>query len=265
MTRELHTCLTYQSAKFLAGALGHLDRDMYDRHSKEPQGLDAMRIAVDWVANDNETRVGMFTRGKEKREAQIALMDKQFAEILSELGGRRTSISYVEPLEWDKYFSAPLPNTRPAAPYPDDKIVPEGSLENCFMWSDHNLNRIGQHGFTLSICETLARDNSMLAHLIAPLAEARTWAWQRARDLQNLRTQLIVLEGDPLKIQALREEMADSVRRQNVSTSHFYEGINGQRMGSTKSENRFRQAVLHNVQAGFEPGNPVGSFDLGLG
>lgn len=265
MTRELISCLTLKSAKFLVEALGHLDRDMYDRYSQSEFSLDAVRIAIEWQANENEAKANLFLRGKEKREARLAAWDSEFAAILEQMGERRSGGSSVEPLGWSSHFSTPLPNTTTAAPHPDNKKVPEGSLEHCFLWSAHNLDRIAQHGRTLTICETLIRDHGMFKHLAGPLNTASAWVWQRRSELRSIRTQLILLEGDPVKIQALREELADSVRRENVSTDHYYGGLNRQGMGSTSAGNRFRSAVLHHVQAGFEPGSTGAPVDLGLG
>lgn len=276
MTREISTYLTKTSAAYLRDAVGALSRDMFNRHHPEATtGLEAAQIAFDWKANDNEERFRSFLRGDKKFNEHLEKQNANFCAAVDAIAeyafDYRTS--WPEPTEWTKHFpNRPTMHGVIAAKYPDEKKFKEGSFENSMAWSDFNIQRMAQHRLTLSICSDLVIDSHVFKHLQAPLVNAGAWARSQARDLDNTRMQLILLEGDPNKIQALREEIMNEFRKDNRSTGHFYGHFNDPNgSGSTEAEKRFKTAALRHVQAGFEPGNgsqaktDLSYSDLGLG
>lgn len=273
MTRQLSEYLTKTSAAYLRDAIGAVNRDIFDRHQPEAStGLEALQIAFDWQANDNESRVAMFLRHDKKRAEHL---DQQNANFFAEVNAIAEQVfdnkkSWPEPVEWTKHFpNNPTVHGVVATLFPDEKKLKPGSFEHCLAWSDFNVQRIAQHQLTLAICSGLVRDTHQFKHLEAPLVRAKASVWRQQGQLDGTRMQLILLEGDPTKIQALREEILDHIRLENRSTSHFYGHFNVQSAGSTDCDKRFRDEALRNVQARFESGDATmakASYsDLGLG
>lgn len=238
-------------------------------------GLEAAQIAFDWQANENKTRLHAFLRKEPKRLAHELEMDIKFRDevqsICEYVAGRKKHS--IEPLDWKAYFkNLPLTDTLEPLAVPDETKLRPGSLEHCLAWSDYNIQRVGQHRITLSICEHIVRDSHVFQHLELPLARAKSWVYSQEAQLNAIRMQLIVLEGDPSKVQALREEMLDDIRVNNRSTDHFYGHFNGQQSSNSEAKKRFRTEALRHVQARFEPGigeelsaPHVSYSDLGLG
>ena len=275
MTRTISENLTKTSAAYLRDAIGAINHDSFDRYQPESSlGLQAMQIAFDWQANDNESRITMILKDSKKRAAHFNLQNEKFRTEVNTIAERvfDNKQSWPEPTEWTKHFSQyPTSHGVPPAMMPSDKDMKPGSFEYCMAWSDFNIQRIAQHRLTLAICSSLIMDAHNFKHLETPLVRARAWVWSQTASFEATRMQLIMLEGDPAKIQAVREEMLDDIRRENYSTDHFYGHFNGQSGRSTETDTRFRSEALRHVQLGFESHsfNPAaGSIvysDLGLG
>lgn len=273
MTRELSSYLTKKSAAFLRDAVGAINRDRFDRHNpEESTNLQAIQIAFDWQATDNETRSALFIQ-QGKMKAHTIEMETKFKEGVEAVcvymfDSKKT---WPMPLDWTAHFAEYPINkaTMPCAP-PDEKTLLPGSLCHCMAWSDYNIQRVTQHLLTLRICEEIVRDKHMFKHLELPLAHAKAWTFQQTARLEAVRTELILLEGDPDKIQALRERMLDGVRLENRSMGHFYGHLNDPYGSNAEADKRFREEALHHVQVGFNrsvsgPGGDVSYSDLGLG
>lgn len=274
MTRKLSEYLTNTSAAYLRDAIGAVNRDSFDRHQQEASiGLEALQIAFDWQANDNESRMAIFLRNEKKRTAHLEEQNSKFREGINAIAEQVfDKKSWPEPAEWTKHFPEySIAHGVVPLSFPDEKKLRAGSFEHCFAWSDFNIQRIAQHEFTLAICSELVRDSHQFKHLEVPLTRAKAFVWRQQSRLDGNRMQLILLEGDPTKIQAVREEILDSVRLENRSTSHFYGHFNTQSMGSSDCDKRFRDEALRQVQAGFSLSTEVAATkqtsysDLGLG
>lgn len=277
MTRELHRTLTSTSAAFFRDALALLDNDTFDRFDPERKlGLQALQIAIEWQANENEKLVRMFHKTEKKRSETIADWERKFLSKVNELFERPgdDQSSWPVPLEWDKHFKVRLNQSTQSAPLPpNDKVLKEGTFENAMAWSDYNLHRLAQHSMILKICSALVQEAHGLAHVEPIIARAKNWVRQKAAHHNAIRMELILLEGDPTKIQALREEILAQVTPDNHSLGHYFSHLNNGGGHSTESETRFRTQALRHVQAGFDPrigGGPatpsdVSYSDLGLG
>lgn len=271
MTRELTSCLTKTSAAYLRDALGAINRDSFNRHYPEAtSGLEALQIAFDWQAGQNEDHLRLWLRTEKKQAAEIEARNTQFRAFVDEIAGREfeDNATWPESPEWTKHFPEhPTARGVPPAPFPEDMKLKTGSFEHCLAWSDFNIQRMKQHRLVLDICARILMDSHAFKHLEAPLARAKNWSWNKTGQLEATRMQLIVLEGDPAKIQALREESLRDVRAENRSVHHFYSHFNDQGAGGTDGDKRFRSEALRRVQAGLDTGaatDPSYS-DLGLG
>ena len=272
MTRELISCLTKTSAAYLREALGAINRDSFNRHYPDnTSGLEALQIAFDWQASQNEDSLKMWLPSEKKQKAEIESRDAQFRKFVDEVAGREfeDNATWPESPEWTKHFpNNPTARGVAPAPFPDEKKLKTGSFEHCLAWSDFNIQRMTQHRLVLDICARILMDTHAFKHLEAPLARAKSWSWSKTGQLQATRMQLIILEGDPAKIQALREESLRDIRAGNRSVHHFYSHFNDQRAGGTEGDKRLRAEALRRVQAGLDTGaaatDPSYS-DLGLG
>lgn len=272
MTRELSSCLTKTSAAYLRAAIGAFNHDSFDRHQPEgSNSLEALQIAFDWQATENETNVSVWLRNDKKRAAHLEEQDAKFRTQVNEILVQHfdDKKSWPESPEWTKHFPGhPTAHGVPPAPYPDEEKLKSGSFEHCMAWSDFNIQRVTQHRITLAICSQLVMDTHSFKHLQEPLARAKSWAWRRAGQLEATRVQLIILEGDPAKIQALREETLNEIRSDRHSVNHFYTHFNDQGAGGTEGDKRFRAEALRHVQSGLDTGaaaTNVSYSDLGLG
>ena len=273
MNRELSAYLTTKSAAFLRDAVGAINRDRFDRHNpEESTGLQAVQIAFDWQATDNETRSAFFTQ-QSKMKAHTIEMETKFKEGVEAVCAHMfdSKKTWQMPLDWTTHFAEyPIAKAMPSYAFPDEQKLIPGSLCHCMAWSDYNIQRVTQHLLTLRICEDIVRDKQIFKHLELPLAYAKSWAFQQTARLKAVRTELIILEGNPENIQALRERILDEVRLDNRSMGHFYGHFNNPHGSSSAADKRFREEALHHVQAGFNPsirksGGDVSYSDLGLG
>ncbi len=276
MTRELHRTLTSNSAAFLREALRLLDHDSFDRFDPERRlGLGAIQIAIDWQANENEKLARMFHKTEKKRTELMAEWESKFLSKTNELFDRSMGdqASWPVPLEWSKHFKSNLPVCTQATLYPpNEKVAKEGTFENALAWADYNLQRLTQHRMVLKMCTAIVQEAHSLEHLTPVLNKAQYWVRQKTAQQNAIRTELILLEGDPAKIQALREEILAEVTPENHSLGHYFSHLNNGGSHSSESETRFRTQALRHVQAGFDPrigGGPsapdVSYSDLGLG
>lgn len=253
-----------------------LGNDTFDRFDPERKlGLEALQIAIEWQANENEKLARMFHKTEKKRSETIAEWERKFLSKVNELFERpgNDQSSWPTPLEWDKHFKVRLTQSTQSAPLPpNEKVLKEGTFGNAMAWSDYNLHRLTQHSMVLKICSALVQEAHGLAHVAPIIARGQHWVRQKTAEHNAIRTELILLEGDPAKIQALREEILAQVTPENHSLSHYFSHLNNGGGHSTESETRFRTQALRHVQAGFDPSiggsvspSDVSYSDLGLG
>lgn len=238
-------------------AIGAVRHDNLDRYQTGfSDGLEAMQIAFDWQANDNEKRCCMYLPDSEKRAVHLKKQDAHFCSGANEVAQHlfHDSARVADSIEWIKHFpNDPIVQGVISATYPDEKIFKPGSLEHCMAWSDFNIQRIAQHRLVLAVCSKLLFDAHAFKHLIEPLERMQDKVWRTKERLKAIHLQLVVLEGNPAKIQALRESMLHNIRLENRSTGHFYGHFNAQHSNGSESEARFRDEALRHVQAGFQP------------
>ena len=276
MTRELHRTLTSTSAAFFRDALAILDNDSFDRFNRERTlDLQAVQIAIDWQANENEKIARMFHKTEKKRGETIAEWEAKFLSHINDLfeNVAQDTASWPVPLEWGKHFPVnPPKSTQPALSPPNEKTMKEGTFENALAWSDYNLQRLAQHRMVLIMCSAIVQEAHSLTHTTALIAKAQQWVRLKTAQQNAIRSELILLEGDPAKIQALREEILAQVTPENHSLGHYFSHLNNGGNSSSASETRFRTQALRHVQAGFDPSiggadapSGMSYSDLGLG
>lgn len=258
--------ITPAIAMALLDSISELSRDSrsYLQNNQVIVPSQPLSHGIRWIAHENTMQTSMWLRTKKARAEHEARCEEKFKTYLQEKINHadRWDPSPIQPLiaEGMKWK---LANTRAMAPIPQND-EPPSMMQHCMEWNRFNQSRASQHLFTLSVLSDLARDNHQLEQ-IGPVLE-QGYRHYRQLELRLAREEmaLVLLEGDPIKMQTLRETIQQTYFGPNLNSSHLYSYMGEHaRFGSISHGERLRQEVAHAVQRDLTSPTPS-MLDLGL-
>ena len=258
--------ITPAIATALLKSIAELSRDSRSYFERNQVTIPAQTLshAIRWVEHENTMNANAWLRTKKARAEHTASCEEKFKTYLQEKinNADRWNPSPVQPLianvmNWE------LANVRPMAPIPDT-AEPPSMMQHCMDWNRFNQCRTAQHLFTISVLYDLVRDNHQLSQ-IGPILELGNRHYHQLETrLAREEMALVLLEGDPLKMQTLRETIQHKYFAHNMDSSHLYSYMGHHtQSGPIANGDRLRQEIAHAVQRDLASPTPS-MMDLGL-
>ena len=262
---DLIRVITPTIANAFAEAFRALSNDSPSYIDKNRAAIPSQPLSqgLHWIAHENKTQSDMWLRTKKARMEHETKCQEKFKSYLIESVKHRArwEPSSVQPL-LAKELGWDIPSLPAAAPFPEEKDF-ASMLQYSLACNVHNRDRANQHLFTLSVTGDLIRDSHTLQHLVPIVEKGVEYYHSVRKHFEYTHMALVLLDGDPLRLQVLREGLQEKHFGGNFDVSHFYSYMgNYSRAGSTSQDEQFRQEIAHAVQHDIT--SPAPSM-LGLG